>query len=145
MMEYLVELQIMKGGTHLDIIKGFLGYVFIIVFYLSVGSVLGSSLFGEESFLFYFLEYIVLALIALPNCKMSVKTGQIKKYIGWLLISTIPGASYMLFAKFSNSPGGLVTFPWDWIMWSIFLPGIFVIAQLFFLPFALAKEKKEEA
>lgn len=127
----------------MNAIKGYLGYIYLILFYYFFGAILGSSFF-EEAYLFYFIEYSVLALIALPNCLMSVKPGQNKKYIGWLLISSIPGACLMLYARFENSPGGFIKFPWDWGMWAYFIPGIFALTQLIYLSFLLIKLPTDE-
>lgn len=124
--------------------KGYFGYIFLILFYYLCGVILGSSLIKED-FIIYVIEYVILMLIALPNCILSSKAGQTKKYIAWLLISTVPAVAYMLYARFeTGGGGGFVSFPWDWLMWEIIIPVIFALSQLVFLAFALLPGKEEE-
>jgi hypothetical protein len=127
----------------MDIIKGYFGYIYLILFYYFFGAILGSSFF-EGDYLLYLIEYCVLAIIALPNCIMSVKPGQNKRYFGWLIISSIPGGCYMLYARFDNSPGGFIKFPWDWLMWAYTIPIIFVLAQLIFLSYVMGINQREK-
>ncbi|WP_373232137.1 hypothetical protein [Cohnella sp.] len=120
-----------------------IGCSLIFLTYYLMGLILDSSFFEEPDYS-YLIEYLVLALIGLPNCILSLRMKIRNLYLKWILYSTVPGLLFMLFARFQESSGGFISFSWDWGLWELFLPAIYTVVQIIFILYILAirNEKK---
>jgi len=123
-------------------LRGFFGGIFIIIIYTIFGIIFDSGPFYEFS-TYIVIIYSILLLLLIVNGAYINKFG-IKALLLWMFLSVIPGSAFILYARYSESTGGLIAFPWDWGLWEIFLPvivgGIQIIYFLAYL--SLLGQKK---
>ncbi|ACT01478.1 hypothetical protein [Paenibacillus sp. JDR-2] len=108
--------------------KIFASYIAIIGSYILASIVLGAG-FDDFEFL-YLAGYTIVLLISFPNAYISRKHN--KTYYLWLSCSIIPGILFMIYAKFQGDSSGLMMLPWDWGLLELFVPVIFIVAQIIF-------------
>ncbi|QWU16044.1 hypothetical protein SAMN04487895_102286 [Paenibacillus sophorae] len=111
--------------------KEILGLLFIVIIHVLFGVIYQSSFFEEINY-FIIIEYSFLLIISLINCWMIHRQG-LKIFKIWIATSTIPGLLFMTYARFSDSSGGWISFPWDWGLWELFIPIIYGLIQLIFV------------
>ncbi|WP_336773206.1 hypothetical protein [Paenibacillus sp. MMO-58] len=108
--------------------KLFIGYITLICSYVLASLILGAR-FDEFDYS-YIVGYAIVFLISFPNAYISRKHN--KTYCLWLGCSIIPGISFMIYAKLHGDSSGLMMLPWDWGLLELFIPVIFIVAQIIF-------------
>ncbi|OKP86663.1 hypothetical protein A3844_11620 [Paenibacillus helianthi] len=104
----------------------FLGLLFILIFYLSIGEMLNSSMFNIEFSLFDGIMLFLLCVVVFLFITSKYKKRII---VIWVLLSVVPGGAFIFYGYYTPSSGGWISFGWDWGLWDLFIPIIVAIAQ----------------
>ncbi|MGO4106235.1 hypothetical protein [Paenibacillus sp. YAF4_2] len=110
--------------------KILISYLIIVISYVILALLLGAEF--EEFDYSYIIEYIIVLLLSLPSALLTRKREHRNSYLYWMGSSIIPGALFMIYAKYHNDPG-LAMFSWDWGLLELFVPGLFVVMQIAFI------------
>jgi hypothetical protein len=110
-------------------IKGLITFLLIFVTYLIIGTSIESSFLYKGNGLIFI--YILLLIIIGCNSFLINKLP-IKSIALWVICSILPELCLMkyLYTASSNSSGGLISFPWDWLLWELFIPIILGLTQV---------------
>lgn len=105
----------------------FLGLLFILIFYISIGEILNSSMFDIE---FSSFDGITLFLLCVVVFLFITSKYKKRVIVIWVLFSVVPGGAFILYCNNNPSSGGWISFEWDWGLWELFIPIIVAIAQV---------------
>lgn len=105
----------------------FLGLMFILIFYISIGEILNSSVFDIH---FSSFDGIMLFLLCVVVFLFITSKYKKRVIVIWALLSVVPGGALILYCYYTPSSGGWISFGWDWALWDLFIPIIVSIAQV---------------
>lgn len=105
----------------------FLGVLVILFFYISIGEYLGSSMFHIHLNFFHGILFLLFGIVIILLMKLNLKKIVV---LWWVLLTIIPGGSFIIYQYNNQGTGGWVSFPWDWGLWELFLPVILGITQI---------------